>query len=66
MSTGRTPRAYVNDVPTNVKGGSSPPMEYVEDFSKLGIGARSSGLPKEGVNGIKGLDHVGGSAGGRK
>ena len=67
MSTGRTPRAYVNDVPTNVKGGSSqPPMEYVADFTKLGIGARSSGLPKESVNGIKSLDHVGGSAGGRK
>lgn len=66
MSTGRTPRAYVNDVPTHVKGGSTPPMEYVEDFTKLGIGARSSGLPKEGVNNIKSLDHVGGSAGGRK
>ena len=62
MSTGKIPRAYLNDVPT-VKGGSAPPMEYVEDFSKLGIGARSSGLPKGGVNGIKGLDHVGGSAG---
>lgn len=42
-------------------------MEYVEDFSKTGIGARSSGLPKGGEQpgGIRSLDHVGGSAGGK-
>ena len=62
---GKIPRAYINEVPV-VKGGDVGPMSYVEDFSKLGIGARSSGLPKEGVNRIKSLDHVGGSAGGKK
>ncbi len=36
-------------------------MEYV-DFEKLGIGARASGLPKGGVNQIRSLEHVGGSA----
>jgi len=59
----RFPRAYVNDVP---KEGDGKVMEYV-DFPKMGIGARSSGLPKGGVNppGMN-LDHVGGSAGGKK
>lgn len=62
MSSGRFPRAYVSDTPT-VKGGSStPPMEYVEDFSKLGIGARSSGLPGMASSGPKSIEHVGGNA----
>jgi hypothetical protein len=65
MSEGRTPRAYISDVPA-VKGGDAGPMVYVEDFAKLGIGARSSGLPKTASSGPKGLDHVGGSAGGKR
>lgn len=54
----RFPRPYTNTVP---KEGSERTMEYV-NFDKLGIGARSSGLPKESINGIKNLDHVGGDA----
>ena len=59
----RFPRAYVNQVP---KEGSDPTMVYV-DFDKLGIGARSSGLPKTGVNapGMN-LEHVGDTAGSKK
>ena len=56
------PGPYVNSVPKNPN--NVPQMEYVEDFSKLGIGARSSGLPKGGVNNLKSLDHVGSSASG--
>jgi hypothetical protein len=60
MNPGGTfPRPYVNAVP---KEGSDPMMVTV-DFDKMGIGARSSGLPKEGMNQIKSLEHVGGSAG---
>jgi hypothetical protein len=29
----------------------------------MGIGARRSGLPKESMNGIKSLEHVGGALG---
>ena len=37
-------------------------MEYV-DFDKMGIGARRSAMPGgEGMNQIRGLDHVGKSA----
>lgn len=58
------PRAYANSIPAE---GQEPCMEYV-DFKKLGIGARSSGMPKggEAPGGIRGLDHVGGSAGSKK
>ncbi len=58
-SKGSFPRAYVNDVPAE---GQARNMEYVP-FDKLDIGARSSGLPKGTMNGIKSLEHVGGSAG---
>ncbi len=54
----RFPRPYRNSIP---KEGSEPMMEYI-DFEKLGIGARSSGLPKESVNGVKSLEHVGSDA----
>jgi hypothetical protein len=49
------PRPYVNSVPEE---GSEPMMQYVP-FKNLGIGARPSGLPKDGVNDIKSLTHVG-------
>ncbi len=54
---GNIPKPYVNDVKVDEKI-----MEYVP-FNRMGIGARSSGLPKENLNGVKSLDHVGGSAG---
>ena len=57
------PKPYQNDVP---KEGQSKIMEYV-NIDKMGIGARGSGLPKGGVNsGGMNLDHVGGSAQGKK
>ena len=57
------PRPYVNEVP---KEGDGKMMEYV-DFKKMGIGARPSGLPKDGVNSAgMSLEHVGGSAQGKK
>jgi len=60
---GRIPRAYVEEAQQN-----NSTMVYVNggDFAKMGIGARSSGLPKgdaapnkTGMN----LEHVGGTAG---
>jgi hypothetical protein len=50
------PRPYVDTVP-KVEGGEGM-MQYVP-FDKMGIGARPSGLPKDGVNDIKSLTHVG-------
>jgi hypothetical protein len=60
----RFPRPYTNQVPAE---GGEPMMQYV-DFNRLGIGARSSGLPKGDAapGGIRSLDHVGGSAGSKK
>ena len=34
------------------------------DFAKMGIGARSSGLPESASSGPKPIEHVGGSQGG--
>lgn len=57
------PKSYVNDVP---KGPDRKLMETVP-FDTMGIGARPSGLPKGGVNGAGlNIDHVGGSAQGKK
>lgn len=54
------PRPYVADVP---KEGQSKIMETV-NFDRMGIGARPSGVPKDGINSSgMNLDHVGGSAG---
>ena len=36
-------------------------MQYVE-FEVMGIGARKSGLPTDGTNGVKSLQHVGDDA----
>ena len=55
----RFPGPYKNDVPKNPE--NVPQMEYVH-FPTLGIGARPSGLPKDSINGIKSLDHVGSDA----
>ena len=60
MAESKFPRPYVDSVP---KENAEPMMEYV-DFARMGIGARSSGLPQGGVNGTKSLDHVGKSASG--
>lgn len=54
----RFPRPYVSDVKRD-----DATMVYVP-MDKMGIGARPSGLPKNASEGPKGLEHVGGSAGG--
>lgn len=54
----RFPRPYQNSVP---RENAEPMMEYV-DFQRLGIGARTSGLPGGDMNQIKSLEHVGKSA----
>lgn len=57
------PKPYQNTVPAE---GTSKIMETV-NFDRMGIGARASGVPKGGVNsGGMNLDHVGGSAQGKK
>lgn len=56
------PKPYQNTVPAE---GQSKIMETV-NFDRMGIGARSSGLPKSVNSGGMGLDHVGGSAQGKK
>lgn len=60
MSTGRFPKAYVNDTKKD-----DALMEYVP-FEKLDIGARASGMPKGMKKEGMGLDHVGGTANGSK
>ena len=55
----RFPKPYVNNTRKD------PIMEYVP-FEKTGIGARSSGLPKDAKSQGLGLEHVGGTAGGSK
>ena len=55
----RFPRPYLDSVPKDPE--NTPQMEYTK-FSKMDIGARASGLPKNNVNEIKSLDHVGGDA----
>lgn len=59
------PKAYVDSATQDDRV-----MKYVNegDFAKMGIGARSSGLPKgnDAPTQIEGLDHVGKSTGGRK
>lgn len=57
MSSGKFPRAPLNDVPAE---GSDPMIEYV-DFDKMGIGARRSGMPDAASRGPKPISHVGGS-----
>lgn len=60
MAKNTMPGPYVNDIPKDPE--STKGMEYTT-FDKMGIGSRTSGLPKSGTNGIKSLDHVGDSAG---
>jgi len=60
MTTGRTPRAYVNDVKKD-----DATMVYVP-FETMGIGARRSAMPKSASEGPKSIEHVGTSAGGKK
>lgn len=56
----RFPKPYVNSTKVD-----RALMEYVP-FDTLDIGARKSGLPKDGKKGDLALDHVGGTAGGSK
>ena len=53
MTSGKFPKAYSSDVAVD-RG----LLEYVE-FDKMGIGARPSGQPKNNLNEIKSLEHVG-------
>jgi hypothetical protein len=59
MSTGKIPGPYVNDVKRD-----DSLMEYT-NLDTMDIGARPSGLPKGGVNGMKSIQHVGDSDGKR-
>jgi len=52
MAQGKVPTPYVNDVKED-----RSVMQYVE-FEVMGIGARKSGLPSDGTNHIKSLEHV--------
>ena len=52
MAQGKVPTPYVNDAKVD-----NSVMQYV-DFDLMGIGARKSGLPTDGTNGIKSLEHV--------
>jgi hypothetical protein len=54
---GTLPRPYMSDVKKD-----ESIMVYIPTET-MGIGARRSGLPKESMNGVKSLDHVGSSAG---
>lgn len=58
MPDSKFPRPYQNAVP---REGGEPMMEYV-DFDRMGIGARSSGMPQDGTNNVRSLDHVGKAA----
>lgn len=63
MADKNFPRAYVDSVKQDDKT-----MEYVNggDFSKMGIGARKSGIPKGSdapTSGGMNIDHVGKTAG---
>ena len=60
MTSGRLPKPSITDVAKD-----SSIMVYV-DTEKMGIGARSSGLPKSASTGPGSLEHVGGSAGKKK
>lgn len=53
MAQGKVPTPYINDVKED-----NAVMHYV-DFATMGIGARKSGLPTDGTNHIKSLQHVG-------
>jgi hypothetical protein len=55
----RFPRPYTDTVPKDPETVSV--MEYTT-FPVMGIGARKSGLPKNNVNDIKSLEHVGDNA----
>lgn len=59
------PKAYVDSAAQDDKT-----LVYVNggDFAHTGIGSRPSGMPKGGAtpDGIKGIDHVGDTTGGRK
>lgn len=62
MSAGKFPRAYVGDVPSDPN--TTGMMEYV-NFKKMDIGARGSTLSDIPKQGLKRIEHVGGSAGGK-
>lgn len=53
------PKPYVNDVKVD---NSIMVYENEGDFSKTGIGSRSSGMPSDAKSRKMGLDHVGENA----
>lgn len=53
MSQGKVPTPYVNDVKED-----NSTMVYMP-FDVMGIGARKSGIPTGGTNGVRSLEHVG-------
>jgi hypothetical protein len=55
---GQIPRPYVSTVPDK-----PDPITETVDFVNMGIGARKSGMPKGGMNNVRSIEHVGGSAG---
>jgi hypothetical protein len=57
MSSGKFPRATLNDVPPE----NSDPMIVMVPMSTMDIGARRSGMPNEASTGPKPIVHVGGS-----
>lgn len=63
MSTGRIPKAYINDVP---KTGDADPRIVTVPFSHLAIGGRPSTLKNVPTNGLEGLSHVRGGATGKR
>lgn len=60
MTSGRTPKPYVNDVSKDDSILVYVPTETMD------IGARRSGLPKSASTGPKPIEHVGSTAGGKK
>jgi hypothetical protein len=58
MPSGKFPGPTINDVPDE---GGQPGIETVP-FKHQGIGSRKSGMPS-GMEGPKGLDHVGSGTG---
>jgi hypothetical protein len=56
--SGKFPRPYHDSVPSD-----PDPMMVIVPMRKMGIGARSSGLPKTVSTGPGSIEHVGGSEG---
>ena len=58
--SGRFPKPYVNSIIENDPQIVRVPMD------RMDIGARGKGIPANPSTGPRGLDHVGGTAGGKR